>query len=68
MIFHLAFLPSSVIKPNSGTSPKIEPNKSSMPELRLHLAPNTELANTTALDSAQERISPSLGVLPISGK
>ena len=39
-----------------------------MPELRLHLAPKTELAKTTALLSAHAKISPSFGVLPISGR
>ena len=68
MIFQSAFLPSLVMKPKLGVLPKIAPNISRIPELRLHLAPKTELAKTTAEDSLQERISPFLGVFPISFK
>ena len=58
---------ASVSRPNSGTKPAIEPNISMMPELRLQRAPNTELAKTTALLSAQLRMSPHWGRLPTSG-
>ena len=61
---HVAFLPSSVKRPNSGTKPVIEPKSSNMPELRLQRAPKTEFAYTTAEDSAHESTSPRFGILP----
>ena len=63
----VALLPSSVRSPNSGTKPAMEPNISMMPELRLQRAPNTELAKTTALLSAQLKTSPRPGRFPTSG-
>ena len=62
----VAFLPSSVKRPNSGTNPAMEPMISMIPELRLHRAPSTEFAYTTAEDSAQDSTSPRWGVLPTS--
>ena len=61
---HVAFLPSSVRSPNSGTKPATEPISSMIPELRLQRAPSTEFAYTTAEDSAQLRTSPFWGLLP----
>lgn len=46
----------------------MEPISSMMPEFRLHRAPRTLLAYTTAEDSAQERTSPRWGTLPASGR
>ena len=64
IIFHVAFLPSSVKNPKLGAKPRIVPNVSNIPEFLLHLAPKTELAKTTAEDSLQEIISPFFVFLP----
>ena len=61
-----ARLPSSVSSPNRGTNPHTDPIKSMMPELRLHRAPSTEFAYTTADDSDQLSTSPIAGTLPTS--
>ena len=62
----VALRPASVSRPNSGTKPAMLPISSRIPELRLHRAPSTELAYTTAEDSAQVSTSPFLGTLPTS--
>ena len=59
----VATLSSSLSIPNLGVSPRIAQAKSIPVVTLFDLHPSKELANTTALDSAQETHSPFLGKL-----